>query len=91
MGQPLKQCAIGPLIQLTLKIIRIPQGEGAAGKEAGVRAVAEGDIEGTDDEGERGLTGGDVEIVNAGNLLILLSPAGVRSLGQDEASVGEDV
>ena len=91
VGQSLKQGAIGPQIQLVLKIVGISQVEGAAGEEAGICAIAEGDIEGADDEGERSLTGGDVEIENSGNLLILLSVAGVRTLGQNETPVSEDV
>ena len=60
-------------------------------EKAGVGAVSEGNINGPNGQGERGLGGVQVEVVEPGNLLIFFQGVGMGSFGLDLFAVGEDI
>ena len=88
---PLEEVAIGRHIELAHEIGVVAEEKAAAGEKAGVCAVADGSIDGSHRQRERGFRGRHVEIVDAGDLLIMLRSVAVRSLGLDLAAVGEDL
>ncbi len=73
------------------QVAGVAEVEGAVGKEAGVSAVAEGDVVHAHDERERAFIGRHVEVVDAGDELIVLRCVTVRAFGLDEAAIGENI
>ena len=63
------------------KVVAVAEAQFSVGKEAGVGAQADWDIDAADDEGEIGVIGREVEVVDTRDLLIALRGVSVWSLG----------
>ena len=89
--QAFKEVMRGPQFQCAVQVLPVAEAQFAVGKEAGVGAVSERKVGGAHRQSQRGLGGSQVQIVDAGDLLVALGGVPMRSLGLNQPAVGEDI
>lgn len=90
LGQALEEHAIGPEIELALNIDGVTEVKRARGEEAGVGVIAECGVDDAHDQGEGGLGGIEIQVVDARDGLKFLGRVAVRTFRLDLLAVGED-
>ena len=88
--QALEKAAIGGKIQLALEVVRVAEGKSVVGEEAGVSILAECGVDDAHHQSERGYGGIEVQVIEAGDGLILVGRIAMRSLGLHHIAVDED-
>ncbi len=90
-GQALEEVSGRPECERPVEIFPIAEAQVAIGEEACVGAIAEGNVGSSCDQGQRGFRRRNVQVVDAGDGLIVLREIPVRAFGIDQFSVGEDI
>lgn len=86
----LKEAAILPERHRVLEFPWVAQENRMTAEKRGVRVESEGEVHGAESQGQRGLRGGQIQVVDSGDLLIALGNIAVRTLRLDTFAVGID-
>ena len=81
----------GPELKRLVEVFEVAQTQHAVGKKAGIRAISERNVNGAHHQGEGGVRGSQIQVVDAGDLLIVLQIVSVRPVRLDLPAVGEDI
>ena len=87
----LKEIVNGPKFQGVAEVFPIAQAQCAAGEEGGVGSVSHRDVNAAHHQNERGFSGRQVEVVDAGDLLVASGLVSVRTLGPNAVAVGKNI
>src|SRR5208337_2435589 len=87
----LEETMNGPEFEGAAEVFAVAQAQRAVGEEGRIGFVAHRNIDAAHNENERGIGGRQVEIIDAGDLLIARRLASVRAIRPNVAAVGKDI